>query len=82
MIVEPAATLLREHIAKENNVLVRYGGTRSPARRQKLPAAAFADVDTWKIGEATSNRLFQIAESLRSQAARTVTSHHSNRWDP
>lgn len=56
--------LLREHIAKENNVLfVMAERLLTPEEQQRL-ASEFEGVDTQKMGKSECDRLLRMAESL------------------
>jgi hemerythrin-like domain-containing protein len=62
--------LLREHIAKENNVLfVMAERLLTPEEQQRL-ASKFDDVDTQKMGKGECDRLLRLADSLLGEVTR------------
>ena len=61
--------LLREHIAKENNLLfVMAERILSPADQQRL-AQKFENVDKHKMGDGECERLLRLAETLTAEAS-------------
>ena len=64
--------LLREHIAKENNILfVMAERMLSPEDQQRL-ASEFDGVDRNRMGEGEGERLLRLADELTGQAAATA----------
>jgi len=61
--------LLRDHIAKENNILfVMAERLLAPAEQQRL-AIEFDGVDKQKIGEGESERLLRLADSVLKEVS-------------
>jgi hemerythrin-like domain-containing protein len=61
------ARLLRDHIAKENNILfVMAERLLTPAEQEKL-AAAFDAIEIQKMGEDTHERLHRMMDSLLAE---------------
>ena len=64
--------LLREHIAKENNILFVMAERILSADDQQRLATEFAGVDKNKIGAAEGERLLRLAEQLTADASQVV----------
>jgi len=66
--------LLREHIAKENNILfVMAERILSPADQQRL-ASEFDGVDKNKMGDGEGERLLRLADRLTAEVSQAVSS--------
>lgn len=59
------ARLLREHIAKENNVLFAMAERRLPPEEHARLADAFARIERERIGEGVHEQFHALLEQLR-----------------
>lgn len=65
--------LLREHIAKENNILFVMAERILSAADQQRLAVEFAGVDTHRMGEREGDRLLRLADQLTAEASYRVS---------
>lgn len=69
------ANLLREHIAKENNVLFRMAESMLSAGEQEQLAREFERMEVDKMGAGTHERLHKQMEKLVAEIAKPQAAH-------